>query len=112
MSASYLPSFICINICALAFIPAFYTLSMMDDPSLNLNFSLLKLVASLFLKLACISIYYHTVYYTALLIKPNLKCFRVLLIFLVVLVMVICSNLLLQIVGHVIMKFNFVLCLL
>ena len=110
MPASYLPSFLCINICTLALIPAFYTLSMIDD--LSLNFSLLKLVASLFLKLACISIYYHTVYYTALLIKPNLKCFRVLLIFLVVLVMVICSNLLLQIVGHVIMKFNFVLCLL
>ena len=105
MPASYLPSFLCINICTLAFIPAFYILSMIDDLSL---ISLFKLVASMFLKLACISIYYHTVYYTALLIKPNLKCFRVLLIFLVVLMIVICSNLLLQIVGHVIMKFNFV----
>ena len=65
---------------------------MIDDLSL---ISLFKLVASMFLKLACISIYYHTVYYT-------------LWIFLVVLMMVICSNLLLQIVGPVIMKFNFV----
>ena len=46
---------------------------------------------------------------TALFIKPNLKCFSYLVDFPCGLMMVIFSNLLLQKVEHVIMKFNSVL---
>ena len=48
---------------------------------------------------------------TALFIKPNLKCFSYLVDFPCGLMMVIFSNLLLQKVEHVIMKFNSVLCI-
>ena len=87
-----------------AFIPAFYTLSMIDD------LSLISLPLGFYVFETCMYLHLlsHGLLYCIVLIKPNLKCFRVLLIFLVVLMMVICSNLLLQIVGHVIMKFNFV----
>ena len=70
MPASYLPvpSFLRIYICTLAFIPAFYTLPMIDDLSL---ISLLNFVASMFLKLTCLMYLHLSHGYTALLIKPN-----------------------------------------